>query len=381
MTDNIIRTVVVDDSVLYRKVVRDVLADIPDVEVVAVARDGVVALQQIELHKPDLITLDVAMPNLDGLGVLREMRKRELPGRAIMISASTWDGSKATLEALQEGAFDFVVKPSEGGSPLQNGYALRDDLSARIDAIRTTLQFQRSRNRPVTTRPRHVPRPNTNIRNTETAVPSATRPARAKRTGCYAAVAIGISTGGPDALRQFLPKLPQSFPLPIIVAQHMPPVFTRSLAESLDQICELDVSEATDGDSLEPGRVLVAPGGMQTLATHSSRGNVVRVYDDNGESLCHPSVDILFGSMSKVYGAGALGVIMTGMGRDGNVGCHDICNAGGSIIAQDEDSCVVFGMPQQPIADGLASSITPLHALADELQQYCGVPAGDLVTV
>lgn len=381
MPDDVLRTVVVDDSVLYRKIIRDILSDIPEVEVVAVARDGEVALQQIERHQPDLVTLDVEMPNLDGLAVLRSMRQNGLSGRAIMVSSTTWSGSKATLAALQEGAFDFVVKPSEGASASENAILLRKELTPRIEALRTSQQFRRSRTGKSRARRSGLAVLPRQSESSKAAPPCPTKPLRRVSTGCYAAVAVGVSTGGPDALRQFLPQLPESFPLPIIVAQHMPPVFTRSLAESLDQVCSLSVSEAEHGDTVEPGRILIAPGGMQTRLKRTPYGVAVQVQEDNGESLCRPSVDLLFASLADVYGRETLGVIMTGMGRDGNIGCRDICRAGGAIIAQDEDSCVVFGMPAQPIAEGLASSVVALPQLATELQQFVGQPSGVPVPV
>ena len=369
MPDDVLRTIVVDDSVLYRKIIRDVLSDIPNVEVVAVARDGEVAIQQIGRHQPDLVTLDVEMPNVDGLAVLRAMRRRGLSGRAIMISSTTWSGSKSTLTALQEGAFDFVVKPSNGVSATENASILRKELAPRIEALRTSSQFRRGRTAHA------EPQRNTIDRSSQkrrTVNHTSSRLARPAGKGCYAAVAVGVSTGGPDALRQFLPQLPATFPVPIIVAQHMPPVFTKSLADSLDQICALNVSEAIDRDAIQPGRILIAPGGMQTRLQETSQGVIASVAKDDGKTLCRPSVDFLFESVADVYGPSALGLIMTGMGRDGSIGCRDICTVGGAIIAQDEESCVVFGMPAQPIADGLASSVVSLRDMATEVQQYVG---------
>lgn len=198
------------------------------------------------------------------------------------------------------------------------------------------------------------------IKYSESAASRVPQPLRQVRTGCYAAVAVGASTGGPDALRQFLTKLPATFPVPIIVAQHMPPVFTQSLAESLDQVCELLVKEAADGDCVERGHILIAPGGMQTRLEKTLDGIVARVNEDKGETPCRPSVDILFNSMAEVFGDRSLGIIMTGMGRDGNIGCRDICDAGAQLSLRTR--IPVWSLACRPSRSRMAWPVPSFHS-------------------
>lgn len=367
--DRPVKVLVVDDSVLYRKIIRDVLAGIPGVEVVGIARNGIEALEQIERLQPDLLTLDVEMPDLDGLSVLREMRRRGHSARAVMCSTLTAEGAVATVRALHQGAFDFVVKPT-AGSPQENGRLLHQALRTRIEAFR---QSGRPAPSPSLSRPlqplisvaastslRHV------LRRGET--PPHLPPA---------VVAIGISTGGPEALRRFLPELPADFPCPVLIVQHMPPFFTKSLAESLDARCALTVTEAEHHEPVQPGRIYIAPGGRQ-MRVGSAGGQVrIELTDDLPENNCRPAVDYLFRSVAQVYRAEALGVIMTGMGSDGTAGCRQIKQAGGRVIAQNAESCVVFGMPRLPVEEGLADRVVPLDQMAGVLQSLTGqgVPA------
>lgn len=379
MSDCPVRVLVVDDSVLFRKIVRDVLAKIDDVEVIGVARDGIDALQKIERLAPDLITLDVEMPQLDGLGVLAEMKHRGLKSRAVMLSAVTQQGADATMQALDMGAFDFIVKPN-GSSAAENVQTLQTALTQKIAALRSSFRLRHltaSRNSDLSS----VSRPQDSDHSgvVTSAFQNGPRPAQdsgfaseKRRRGDYAAVVIGVSTGGPDALRQFLPEVPGSFPIPILVVQHMPPLFTKSLADSLNARCQLEVAEATHHQVVEPGRILIAPGGKHMRVAQSGPSVRVQLTDDPPEHSCRPAVDYLFRSAVRVYGAGTLGMIMTGMGCDGAEGCRLIKKTGGSVIAQDEDSCVVFGMPRLPVAEGVADSIVPLERLAQELQSFVG---------
>lgn len=342
-----IRVLIVDDSVVYRKVVRDVLIDAPDVEVVGVAANGRIALESTRLLKPDLFTLDLEMPELDGLGVLAELKRRESGAGAIMLSALTESGAKLTTTALELGAFDFVLKPS-GVDAAANAEQLRRDLLPKIAA------FAKSR--------RAISRPPSGA-----AVPAASF----AKSSSHAPeiVVIGVSTGGPAALAQLLPSLPSDFPLPIVIVQHMPPVFTRTLAEGLDQTCPLHVQEGEDGAAVAAGNVYIAPGGKQVKLARSMLHTTLRVTDDPPEKNCRPSVDYLFRSVAELYRGRALGVVMTGMGDDGTVGCRLLKRHGAKIVVQDAASSVVYGMPRSVVEAGLADVISPLDGIAGELKQ------------
>ncbi len=364
-----VRVLVVDDSAIYRKIVRDIVASIPGVVVVGLARDGMDAIDQIELHNPDLITLDVEMPGVSGLVVLREIRRRGLTTKAIMVSSLTQDGARATMQALEEGAFDFVTKPV-GNRPMESAQILRSLLAEKIEAFKVNKQFSRV-NTALAAMSAKYTTPKAELASV--AAPEVAT-VKGRRTGCYAAVGIGISTGGPDALRQFLPLLPESFPLPIVIVQHMPAFFTKTLADSLNSKCKLHVKEAEPNDLVEPGKVLIAPGGLH-LRLYSVGTKVrAQLTQDAPEQGCRPSVDVLFRSMAQTYGSETLAMIMTGMGCDGTDGIRLIKKVGGSVIAQDSASCVVYGMPRVPTEEGLVDCVAPLNKLAAELCAFAGEP-------
>ncbi|MDZ4689300.1 MAG: chemotaxis response regulator protein-glutamate methylesterase [Planctomycetaceae bacterium] len=356
-----VRVLVVDDSLIYRKVVRDALAALPNVEVVGSAANGRIAIEKIEQLSPDLITLDFEMPELDGPGVLRWLRQSKRPTRAVMLSALTIEGGEATLQALQEGAFDFVVKPS-GDNAQQNQLKLLTALAHRVDAVQSLLAGKRPSR--------------AEIRGGVT--PTAGRPPVAMsrpQAGLHriGIVGIGISTGGPDALRAMLPQLPADLPVPVVIVQHMPPVFTRSLADSLNRLCQLRVSEGVDGQLVKAGEIVIAPGGRQMKIHRTAVGHgQVELTDDPPVQSCRPSVDYLFHSLAESFGPQTLSVIMTGMGYDGAEGCRRLHHLGGPVIAQDEASCVVFGMPRKPVEDGVADVVAPLNSIAAEIVRYTG---------
>ncbi|MDX1967909.1 MAG: chemotaxis response regulator protein-glutamate methylesterase [Planctomycetaceae bacterium] len=360
-----IRVLVVDDSVIFRKIVRDALSALPNVEVVGSAANGRIAIEKIEQYSPDLITLDFEMPELDGPGVLRWLRASRRPTKAVMLSALTVEGGEATLEALQEGAFDFVVKPS-GADAQANLLELQTALQHRVDAVHTLLAGKRSQRPAARTISAPVPPP---ISSRSPTTPKRPQPGL-HRIGI---VGIGVSTGGPDALRIMLPQLPADLPVPVVVVQHMPPVFTRSLADSLNKLCQLRVSEGADGQIIRPGEIVIAPGGRQMKVHKLSMGQArVELTDDPPVQSCRPSVDYLFASLAEAYGGQVLSVIMTGMGYDGADGCRRLHALGGPVIAQDEASCVVFGMPRKPVEEGIADVVAPLGSLAAEVVRYAG---------
>lgn len=351
-----LRCLVVDDSALYRKVVRDVLAAIPDVEVVGSANDGERAVEQIKSLRPDMVTLDLEMPRLDGIGVLRTVHDEGIDVAAIMVSAFTARGAKATTEALSLGAFDFILKPTTNSLD-ESILQLRRDLLPKVNAVRLR--------RVATPAARTAPVAAPAKRSVAPARPSAARPRLPNLKPEI--VAIGVSTGGPQALTQVLPKLPASFPTPIVVVQHMPPMFTKSLAEDLDRRCQLRVSEATQGQPLRRGEIIIAPGGRQMRVAKLATGPVVQLTDDPPERNCKPSADFLFRSVASNYGNRVLGVVLTGMGDDGTLGARQIKAGGGVIFAQDEASCVVYGMPKSIIDNNLADEVIPLSHVADHI--------------
>jgi two-component system, chemotaxis family, protein-glutamate methylesterase/glutaminase len=362
MTQDPLHVLVVDDTVTYRKIVGDVLMTMPDVHVIGAAANGKIALQKIEQNAPDLIVLDVEMPEMDGLEVLRRLKASGSSVGAIMLSAFTAQGAQTTLAALELGAFDFALKPS-GGIMEENFEKLRKDLAPKIAAfsrtigVRRALRGQAAPARPAPARPAQA-----------VATPSA--PARSRSLARTEVVTIGISTGGPKALTEMMPRLGAGFPVPILIVQHMPPVFTKSLADDLNTKCKIRVIEAFDGQPILPGTAFIAPGGKQMRIRRDAARVLAQITDDPPENSCKPSVDYLFRSVADVYGEHTLGVIMTGMGNDGSAGCRVIKRGGGAIVAQDEASCVVFGMPREPVEQGIADSVVSLDRIAAEITQF-----------
>lgn len=364
-----LRVLVVDDSALYRKFVKDALSGESDIEVVGTAHHGQAALERIIELRPDLITLDVDMPELDGLGVLAALRERQLPVGVIVCSALTSDGASTTLKALSLGAFDFVIKPSDQSSPTESFSALRQQLLPKVrqygerranalpgsDDVRcTTTPFPPRGTAPLMPPADVGGNATADVRRSTTSLPPL-------RPGI---VVIGISTGGPAALDVMLPALPADLGVPVIVVQHMPPVFTRSMANDLNQKCKLPVAETFDMAKLRPNNIWIAAGGKQTKVEFVDSGMYLRVNDDAPENNCRPSVDYLFRSVADQYGGRALGVIMTGMGNDGTAGCQLLRQCNASVIAQSAASCTVYGMPRSIIENKLSTQVLPLHEIA-----------------
>jgi two-component system chemotaxis response regulator CheB len=350
MPSDKLRALVIDDSALYRKVVRMVLEEIPEVEVIGSATNGRVGIDLAKRESPDLVTLDLEMPELDGMGFLCESRELAKRPYTIMLSSHTTKGAKVTTEALALGAFDFILKPA--ASDLETSLAqMRQQLIPKVQALR----FAKFHNR-VLQGELVAPKP--------VAPPVMNRPVA---TRAPEVLAIGISTGGPVA--DLLPKLPGNFPLPILIVQHMPPVFTRSLAEDLDSKCRLKIREAQGGESLKPGEVYMAPGGRQMKVELVGTGRVLKVTDDPAERSCRPSVDYLFRSLSHICGDKTIALIMTGMGDDGLLGCKLLKRQGARVLAQSRETCVVYGMPKCIVEEGLADEVIDLKLLPDRLIQ------------
>lgn len=342
MAEDRVRIIVVDDSSLFRHLIRDALKEIPGASVIGNAEDGRRALELIGERRPDLITLDVEMPDLNGIDVLRELRRSGDATPAIMVSRLTERGAQITTDALLEGAFDFILKPS-GGNPLENKQTLQREFSEKITA------FRLSRTLPVQ-----------GASDVESVLESPTR-------GAYEALLIGSSTGGPEALREVLPKLPAGFPVPVLVVQHMPPQYTNRLATRLNEICPLEVREATDRTFIRPGAIYIAPGGQQMKVIRLNDQIQIRLTDDPPENSCRPAVDYLLRSAAEVWLGRTLTVILTGMGHDGTTGCRLLRERGGYVIAQHADGCIVYGMPKSVIENSLANRVLPLKSIGETI--------------
>lgn len=343
-----IRVLIVDDSVVVRRIVKDALATDPQVEICGVAANGRIALSMIEQMTPDIVTLDIEMPEMDGLEVLRQLRTRVPAMRVIMFSTLTQRGALATLEALALGARDYVAKPANVGSVTSSVEAIRTELLPKIKALCGA-----------------APTLLTPIAATKSRVSSPAEKTLRQRP--IEIVVIGTSTGGPNALGQVLPQFPAHLQAAVVVVQHMPPTFTRFLAERLNGECQIPVSEAADGEVIKPGKILIAPGDFHVVTETQGARVHLRTVRTPPENSCRPAVDVLFRSAAKVYGSRALAVVMTGMGQDGLRGAEQLHAASATILAQDEASSVVWGMPGYIVQAGLATKVIPLPEIAGEI--------------
>jgi two-component system chemotaxis response regulator CheB len=356
-----IRILVVDDSVVVRRMVSDALASDPQLEIAGAAANGKIALAKIPQVNPDIVILDVEMPELDGIGTLVEIRKSLPMLPVIMYSTLTQRGAEATLDALSKGATDYVTKPSNVGSVAQGLECIRMQLIPKIKAICVrVLGFP----------------PSTPVCPTVIAKAAVPRPPVPRREERVDIVAIGISTGGPNALATLMPVFPRDLPVPIVIVQHMPPVFTRLLAERLAVKSQIRVQEGFMGAVLEPGCAWIAPGDNHMVVASDNRRVVLRTHQGPPENSCRPAVDVLFRSVAEVYKPHVLAVEMTGMGQDGLRGCELIREFGGQILAQDQASSVVWGMPGFVANAGLADRILPLDQLGMEIIRRVRVGRG-----
>ncbi len=353
-----IQVLVVDDSVVVRRLVTTALEADPELEVAGSAADGRIALAKIEQLRPDVVTLDVEMPVMDGLTALREIRARWPSLPVIMFSTLTRRGAAATLDALALGASDYVTKPSGVGDPGRALEAVRAELIPRVKALcargSAVVDGRAIAARPLRPSARRAPPSRVDV------------------------VAIGVSTGGPNALARLLPALPATLPVPVLVVQHMPPMFTRILAERLDASSALRVVEAADGDVLEPGGVWIAPGGRHMVVERVDGRCEIRTSLDPPEHSCRPAVDPLFRSVVRCYGPHVLALVLTGMGNDGSEGAEAVREAGGQVLVQDEASSVVWGMPGYVARAGNADAIVPLEQMHGEILARLAVGRGAL---
>ena len=366
-----LRVLVVDDTIVYRKAISDIIDEIPGVELAGIAHNGKIALAKIASLKPDILTLDIEMPQMNGIEVLAEIEKNNLGVGAIMVSTLTAEGSEMTMRALELGAFDFILKP-QSKNQTEGKKEIREALEPKLRAFaRSKFSSSLIRRTGRMSAAHTIPRRTTTGQTAP--VPPSPRPLTAKpknlRRGKSEIVTIGISTGGPNALNQMLPKLPGNLGVPILIVQHMPPVFTKSLAASLDKKCQLTVKEGENGENILPNVVYIAPGGKQMKLVAGSDGQHrrIKITDDPPENSCKPSADYLFRSVGDYYVGRTTAVIMTGMGSDGTRGLEVLKDKAAYIIGQDESSCIVYGMPKAPAERGYLDVVVPLGKIADEI--------------
>lgn len=346
------RVLVVDDTVVFRRIISDALAALPGVEVVGTASNGKLALARLASLQPDLLTLDIEMPEMNGIEVLEALASAGSKAGVVMVSSNTVRGGQITIRALELGAFDFITKP-EAGSPEDNLALLRTSLLPIIRAferhreIRSVLHNKPLRNKPL---------------------PAAAPIGKSVRRHGPPILLIGVSTGGPSALAEVLPALPGKLGAPLFIVQHMPPLFTQALAERLQSKSAIRVKEAEDGEIALPDCAYLAPGGRQMKLAPGQNGEItIQLTDDPPENNCRPSVDYLFRSVALHFPGRSIAAILTGMGNDGTQGLRLLKRTGCSSIAQDEASCVVFGMPREAILAGVVDTVVPLNRIADTL--------------
>ncbi len=343
-----VKVLIVDDSAFMRNALTRMLSSDPEITIVGTARDGVEAIEKATTLKPDIITMDVEMPRMDGISALRHiMQTNPLP--VIMVSSLTTEGAQVTLDALSIGAVDFIPKNLSDLSV--NIIKIQNVLIEKIKHIAKKRLPRRYLSKPATTQKLDLVLPDRKLGDRRVSV-----------------VVIGASTGGPKALQEIIPKLPKNFPVPVLIAQHMPPNFTYQFAERLNQMSSLEVREAKEDDILRPGVVYIAPGrGNMRVKRRHGVETALTISDDSEDFIYHPSVDALMVSAANIYHGRTLGVILTGMGNDGQKGAIEIKKAGGRVIAQDEETCVVYGMPKAVVEAGVSDKVLPVEEIAGEI--------------
>ncbi|TGK02603.1 chemotaxis response regulator protein-glutamate methylesterase [Leptospira langatensis] len=335
---------VVDDSLVYRNLLRNMFTQDEEIEFLGAAIDGKFALPKIAQLRPDFVILDVEMPQMNGIQTLEEIKAQFPETQVIMLSSRTQEGAKITMKALDMGAIDFVPKPD--GTQEGALSETLDSLTSKIKSIRS----QKSDSKPLPDKK-----------------PIAYLPFRNRQDKEFSLCAIGISTGGPIALRELFLRLPSDLNGSIVIAQHMPPLFTNYLAESLSQAANMRVKEAEDGEDLKKGVAYIAPGGKQLEIIPGPEGPRTRVFQGPEEELCKPSVNILFKSLADNFAKETVAIIMTGMGEDGYLGLKELKKKGSYLIAQNRESCTVFGMPNRPVQEGLIDEVLDVERIADKI--------------
>ena len=359
-----IKILIVDDSAFARSIIVKKLSVDPDIEVIGVAKDGIDALEKIKELKPDVVTLDVSMPRMDGLTALERIIA-ECPTPVVMLSALTGEQAPATMAALELGAVDFFLKPSvlspAGLSKESGDLAEKVKIAAHVDLAKLLRRRpRRSKTQTVKALAIHE------SSKMQSADAGARRPARVRHQGKV--LVIGSSTGGPKALIELVPEFPPELPVPVLIVQHMPPGFTKSFAERLDSVSALRVKEAAAGDLLEVGTVLLAPGDHHMVVTSSGR---IALNQDSPVWGVRPSVDVTMNSVAKHYGGRAVGVVLTGMGSDGSNGTARIKEQGGMVVVEHESTCAIYGMPRMVVEKGNADMVLPLPEMAEAIIRMC----------
>lgn len=358
-----IHVMIVDDMVLIRRMLSQILSEDPEIEVAGTASNGRIALQKITQLQPDVIILDIEMPEMDGLEMLTELRKTHPKLPVIMFSTLTNRGAAVTLDALTLGANDYVTKPSNTGSFEASKEKIREEMIPKIKMFCASLLRDTAEEKIVSPAP---------VISKKHAAPAANER--------IDVVTIGVSTGGPDALSVIIPSIPADFPVPILIVQHMPPIFTKLMADRLSEKSELSVHEAEAGGAVRVGDVWIAAGDHHMVVEKTGDGVFIRINQDPPENSCRPAVDPLFRSVARVYGKHVLGVVLTGMGQDGLRGCEHIRDAGGQIYVQDKATSVVWGMPGYVAEAGLAEKPIPLEEIASELDRRVRETSGQLIS-
>lgn len=344
MSKDKIRVLVVDDSAVVRKILTAELSQEPDLEVIGTAPDPYIARDKIVLQKPDVVTLDIEMPRMDGLTFLKKLM-RHYPLPVIVVSSLTPKGSKMALEALENGAVEVLCKPGPAYSVGEMSQQLKEKIRAAAKVNLKRVQY-------------------TNLKD----ISSPSVITKALTTTTQKIIAVGASTGGTEAIKEIMMRLPLNVP-GIVIVQHMPPQFTTAFAERLNNLCQVEVKEAKDGDAVLNGRALLAPGNFHMLLRRSGSRYYVNIQDGPMVHHQRPAVDVLFHSVAQYAGANAIGIILTGMGADGAEGLLKMKQAGAKTIAQDEATCVVFGMPKEAIKRGAVDKVLPLEQIPQEIMQ------------
>jgi two-component system chemotaxis response regulator CheB len=356
-----INVIVVDDSAFMRKSLSMMLESDPEIKVIATGLNGRDGVEKIRQLRPDLVTLDIEMPEMDGLTALGIIMK-EMPLPVLMVSSLTTEGAQSTLDALALGAVDFI--PKELSFVSLDIVKIKEELVAKVKSIvhSRSLAFRLQRIRgSVLPRPKEIVQ--TSWKSQQSKIPKKH----------YRGLVIGISTGGPMALLQIIPKIPSNFPLGIAIVQHMPPRFTQSMSQRLDGLSQVRVKEAENGDLLEPGKVLIAPGGKHLLFDHHGTQVRARISEEPKTTLYRPCADVMMKSALEAVNGPMIGLIMTGMGKDGLEGLKMIKKQGGIVVAQNEETCVVYGMPKAAVDENVADMVVPLEDIPNALNSLVGL--------
>ena len=372
-----IRVLVVDDSLVFRKILQEALGRHPRIRVVGTATNGREAVQKIRVLRPDVTVLDVEMPEMDGLATLEVIKRQHLKTVVIMFSSLTSQGAKTTLEALSRGAVDFVPKPKGTGAFSESVKTIENLLIPKIEALGPSSNGRRPQRMALKKAKgplRKVPVEKDSLAKKQDTKRPCTLPPKGRilRPSRIEAVGIGVSTGGPNSLNEVIPRFPANFRLPVFLVQHMPPVFTAQLAHRLDQKSKLKVVEAQDNMKVKGGTVYIAPGDFHMEVKRKDKTNVVTLNQKPPENSCRPAVDVLFRSLAETYGGKVIATVMTGMGQDGLKGAQVLKQKGAIILAQDKETCVVWGMPKFVAESGIADRIVPLGGITSTILELSG---------